>query len=531
MKNLFYFILLIAYQTNTSAQTALSSDFTYQGNLTLNGIPTDGIFDFDMYLYDAASSGNEVGQLLLEDIEVDMGFFNIELDFGDTPFSGDQVWLEIRVREGDSIGGFTQLLPRQKINSTPYAIHAQFVGSGAIGNLEIQDGSITNNKLAINAVTTDKIADGEVDNADLADDAVTQSKLADNVVGANQAIASEVQLRLTGGCTQGQYVSAVNEDGSIQCIDNPDGSAAGVCKTLAGDPGILINNVCVLSYSNGLSSNWNTAVNACSLLGGDLCSVSQYQAIRKNNNLFYLNRAVWSNDFSDNDSNVKVLYLNSSDNPNSIQLYSYACCGNVLPEPIQSRVTAVNGVNTTYIHTQEDTTWTAASNICTTLSSDLCTKAQYVALNDAGTFTAAASKATAEMSDNDSDLFDSVVGINASDNPSATDYYAFACCGMSNKPVDLSCPGTLTANGICLGTIHDTEDTNFFDAARACHNQGANLCSKSQMQAIRNVGQFFGQCWTNDGADNDGNNVGGLLNIQPDNPNPSTDEFGYACCY
>ena len=71
MKNLFYFILLIAYQTNTSAQTALSSDFTYQGNLTLNGIPTDGIFDFDMYLYDAASSGNEVGQLLLEDIEVD----------------------------------------------------------------------------------------------------------------------------------------------------------------------------------------------------------------------------------------------------------------------------------------------------------------------------------------------------------------------------------------------------------------------------------------------------------------------------
>lgn len=79
-------------------------------------------------------------------------------------------------------------------------------------------------------------------------------------------------------------------------------------------------------------------------------------------------------------------------------------------------------------------------------------------------------------------------------------------------------------------SIHDVEDANFFDAARACASFGAGVCSNSQMQALRNGGLFFGQSWTSSGADNDSSRVGGLLGTQPDNPNPTTRLFGYACC-
>ena len=51
------------------------------------------------------------------------------------------------------------------------------------------------------------------------------------------------------------------------------------------------------------------------------------------------------------------------------------------------------------------------------------------------------------------------------------------------------------------------------------------------MQNIRNAGRFAGrQSWTNEGADNDSARVGGILGSQPDNPNPTTSRFGYACC-
>jgi hypothetical protein len=50
------------------------------------------------------------------------------------------------------------------------------------------------------------------------------------------------------------------------------------------------------------------------------------------------------------------------------------------------------------------------------------------------------------------------------------------------------------------------------------------------MQVLRNASTFTSKSWTNNGADNDVTAVGGLLSTQPDDPNPTTDLFGYACC-
>lgn len=586
MKNLIIPLVFILISLQLSAQTELGSELTYQGNLTVNGVPVDGSYDFDLYAYDVASGGTELAQFFVDDADVNQGFFSVELDFGDAPFTGNQVWLEIRIRDGASSGGFQQLLPRYKINSAPYAIHAQFVGADAVGNLEIQDGSVTTAKLANDAINTTKIIDGAVTNDDLADDAVSSIKisdgsinnadladdavssikildgsissddlatgavasnnilddtitaadLADDTVGANQIISSEVQQRITGGCSQGQYISAINEDGSITCTDAVDQSAQGVCQSTTGTPGALINDVCVLDYDNTQSTDWNTAVASCAVLGGDLCSASQYVAMTSNGSvfttdLFYSGRPRWTQDFSDNDGNTKGIFIHSSDDSSLLQQYSYACCGNTLPEPTRSNATDINGVQVTYLHTKRDTIWTAASLICHQKNSDLCTKSQYVALNDANAFNSISiPRASNDLSDNDAFLMAGVLGTNAQDNPSYAQTFAFACCGLSTKPTDNSCPGSVIG-GVCTGTINDVDDSNFFDAARACHAEGANLCSKSQMQVLRDNGQFSNQCWTSDGADNDSLRGAGVLNSQPDNPNPSTDLFGYACCY
>jgi hypothetical protein len=209
----------------------------------------------------------------------------------------------------------------------------------------------------------------------------------------------------------------------------------------------------------------------------------------------------------------------------------------VTPTDVQARATLVpatgstRGVLTTYIHNREDSTFPTAAGVCNALRSDLCSTAQYVVLNDAGRFSGTVRRATPALSDNDGDLFDSILGTNNQDNPGWSEYYAFACCA-SQRPVDGSCPsGGVVLNNVCTVDLHETEDSSFFDAARACGRLGADVCSNSQMQNIRNAGRFAGrQSWTSEGADNDSNRVGGILGSQPDNPNPSTSRFGYACC-
>ncbi|MFK7958448.1 MAG: hypothetical protein AB8B96_20320 [Lysobacterales bacterium] len=337
-------------------------------------------------------------------------------------------------------------------------------------------------------------------------------------------------------CSNGQI--AVFNGAAWVCGEIADGSPSAVCAQSDGTPGMVLDGVCLLDYSNSLSSTWNTAASACAAIGGDLCTASQYDGLRaegaivttssSNNDFFASGRAVWSNNFSDNDGNVKFGLLRSTDDPSVSLSYSYGCCGNVLPEPARSNAQVVNGVLVTQIHTAQDTVWRAAARACRSKGADLCSKSQYVALNDASTFTAAVRRATNELSDNDGDLFSAVVGTNADDNGALGQQWAYSCCSTS-RPVDRSCAGTLIS-GICVLEINDADDTNFFDAARACTSQGADICSNSQMEVLRDFGQFASQCWTASGGDNDSSRVGGLLGTEPDNANPLTDLRGYACC-
>ncbi len=119
--------------------------FTYQGQLKESGAPTNGLHDFRVRLFDAASGGAQVGPTLcVDEVDVVNGLFTLPLDFGQQYATTAQRHLEIQVRR--DIGqpctddfGYVLLSPRQQLTATPLASHAK-----AAFALDAADGSPAN---------------------------------------------------------------------------------------------------------------------------------------------------------------------------------------------------------------------------------------------------------------------------------------------------------------------------------------------------------------------------------------------------
>ncbi len=198
-KSLGFITLLVA----TTAVGAVDTGFTYQGKLQNDGAPANGEFDFEFELFNDTTAGVSFGIVTVDDVTVTGGVFSIELDFGTAPFAGDQLWLDISVREGASDGGYTNLLPRQKLTAAPYALHAEMVATDAIGSAEIASNSIQ------------------------------AGDLAPNSVGRSEVIDSQVQLRVSGGCLRDNFLTGINVDGSVRCgADNVGLDAAGAVAAM-----------------------------------------------------------------------------------------------------------------------------------------------------------------------------------------------------------------------------------------------------------------------------------------------------------
>lgn len=102
----------------------LGYSFTYQGWLTDGGSPANGFYDFEFRLTDALSGGSQVGSTVIrDDVTVTNGLFTVGLDFGNV-FDGTELYLDISVRPGASVGAYTGLSPRQAITPTPYAVYS-----------------------------------------------------------------------------------------------------------------------------------------------------------------------------------------------------------------------------------------------------------------------------------------------------------------------------------------------------------------------------------------------------------------------
>lgn len=104
--------------------------FTYSGKLSEGNQPANGVYDFQLRLFDSAEGGNMVGGTnSVFAVPVTNGAFTLTLDPSTWRFDGTGRWLEIAVRSNTIPGGFVALNPRQAVVAVPQALFAARAGS------------------------------------------------------------------------------------------------------------------------------------------------------------------------------------------------------------------------------------------------------------------------------------------------------------------------------------------------------------------------------------------------------------------
>lgn len=116
-------VIVAVTGTWITAVQAQSTAFTYQGLLNTGGAPANGVYDFQVALWNAETLGFQIGSAnTIDNVVVENGLFLLSLDFGSNFFSTSR-YLEISVRP-DGRGPYTTLTPRQLVSPTPMALHA-----------------------------------------------------------------------------------------------------------------------------------------------------------------------------------------------------------------------------------------------------------------------------------------------------------------------------------------------------------------------------------------------------------------------
>jgi hypothetical protein len=114
---------------------AQSQTVTYQGELTTNAQPANGLYDFWFEVYDAPVGGlSQTGFVCMDNVQVTDGRFTVPLTLtSQLPWaifrSNADLWVEVRVRPDTGVGcgnagGLQLLSPRQPLTRAPHANHA-----------------------------------------------------------------------------------------------------------------------------------------------------------------------------------------------------------------------------------------------------------------------------------------------------------------------------------------------------------------------------------------------------------------------
>jgi hypothetical protein len=115
---------LMVCHANIGKAADIGSAFTYQGRLLDVNSPADGLYDFMFTLYDGNDACDlKAGPIEVNDLDVIEGYFTAELDFGEV-FDGNDLWLEIGVRPGESDEpeDYTFLEPLVQLTPAPHAV-------------------------------------------------------------------------------------------------------------------------------------------------------------------------------------------------------------------------------------------------------------------------------------------------------------------------------------------------------------------------------------------------------------------------
>jgi hypothetical protein len=119
-------------------EVPLSTGFTYQGQLKNGGVIINALSDFRFTLWDSSVGGVQVaGPVAVNNVNVTDGLFTTAIDFGVSPFNGENRFLQIEVRSPAGGGAFTTINRRQLLSATPYALQTRGLFTDAALNVGV----------------------------------------------------------------------------------------------------------------------------------------------------------------------------------------------------------------------------------------------------------------------------------------------------------------------------------------------------------------------------------------------------------
>ncbi len=153
-------LFTVLFLNNTDAAT---TKFNYQGQVTFEGSPANDTFDVWFKLFDNPDniSSTELSEIF-QTLVIENGLLYTELDFGDVAFNGQDLWLEVLIEKPNGVPGYFRLTPRIAINTSPYAIQANFIADDGINSGSVEDGSLLGMDLANLTISNSKIANSSI---------------------------------------------------------------------------------------------------------------------------------------------------------------------------------------------------------------------------------------------------------------------------------------------------------------------------------------------------------------------------------
>jgi hypothetical protein len=115
-------VLIVIHSALVLGLSAQTNEFSYQGFITDNNAPANGLYDIEFRVFAALSGGPVLATETRPGVAVTNGVFSVTLDFG--VFPPLDRYLELGVRPAGG-GVFTTLTPRSKILAVPHSTLAK----------------------------------------------------------------------------------------------------------------------------------------------------------------------------------------------------------------------------------------------------------------------------------------------------------------------------------------------------------------------------------------------------------------------